>query len=252
MPFPMLIIAAILMAIASFSARAEPYSNYALAVGANADVGVMAYWMPKYEGAKKNAWSVGPLVSINSLTLPMIGRFGGNEGGLIISPSIRYVPGTSHLDGIGVKDTNDALELGVKAGWRFDYLRLWLAGRQGFGGHQGQRFDLGADLVMMPVSAGSNPLGWDKLTLEIGPRVHISSVDYSRTYFGGNTAGGFTGVGGEAKLIAVVTPSFTAQALFGYERLVGDVTRSEVVRNGSADQFTIGLGITYRIDAHYP
>lgn len=247
MPFPMLIIGSVLLALMSVFARAETASPmpHLFSVGINTDAGVMARWSPKWEGASKNAWTASPLLGVNSITLPLVGSFGGKEGGLILSPSIRYVTGRSATDGPGLTDVADALELGGKVGWRLSYVRAFAAVRQGVTGHYGIRADIGADLIMMPVMAETFT-ATDRIELEIGPRARISSVDYTRTYFGRDTSGGLTAAGIESTMRVTVTPSWVVVGTLGYDRLLGDVTRSPVVQNGSEDQFSGGIGVTYR------
>ncbi len=149
-----------------------------------------------------------------------------------------------------------ATKFGAEAGGFAEfYPTSWLRGRvdvrRGIVAHDGvvADFKLDAFSTMGP---------W---TLGIGPRMRIASADYIRTYFG--TAGAMPGTGGLLQrfnagvhhygALAQVTYSWSDQlkttAYVEYKRLVGDATRSPIVRPfGSRDSLTFGLSASYSFD----
>ncbi|SNT04435.1 MULTISPECIES: MipA/OmpV family protein [unclassified Azospirillum] len=117
-------------------------------------------------------------------------------------------------------------------------------------GHDGTTADLGFSYVMRP----SNDM-----MIIIGPSVTWASDNYMQSYFGINAAqaarsgravyraeAGFKDAGllgfGTYKL----TQNWSLTAVAGYSRLLGDAADSPLVdRDGSANQFFGGLGVSY-------
>ncbi|CAM5215104.1 hypothetical protein ARD30_18205 [Bosea thiooxidans] len=135
------------------------------------------------------------------------------------------------------------------------YPTSWLRARadlrRGIVAHDGVVADLKLD-------AFSNFGPW---TLGVGPRMRIASADYVRTYFG--TGGAMPGTGGMLQrfnagvhsigALAQVTYHWSDQlkttAYVEYKRLVGDATRSPIVRPfGSRDSITVGVSASYAFD----
>ena len=149
-----------------------------------------------------------------------------------------------------------ATKFGAEAGGFVEfYPTSWLRGRvdvrRGIVAHDGVVADFKLD-------AFSTVGTW---TLGIGPRMRIASADYIRTYFG--TGGAMPGTGGLLQrfnagvhsygALAQVTYNWSDQlkttAYVEYKRLVGDATRSAIVRPfGSRDSFTFGLSASYSFD----
>ena len=175
------------------------------------------------------------------------------ETGLFVGPSFRYVPSRdeddySDLEGLG--DVSAAYEFGATIGYRYDFVRGFLTLRQGFGGHHGVVGEVGVDLIAEPLP---------KLSVSLGPRLGLASSDYLDTYLGVDAEqsaasglrefdpdGGIKGVGLEAEARYALTPAWSVVANAGYERLVGDAADSPVTDVGSENQFTAGIGVTYR------
>jgi outer membrane protein len=98
-------------------------------------------------------------------------------------------------------------------------------------------------------------------TLGAGPRMRVASADYIRTYFGTGGAQPGTGgllqrfnagvntVGALAQITYNWSDNLKTTAYVEYKRLVGDATRSAIVRPyGSRDSLTIGLSASYSFD----
>lgn len=149
-----------------------------------------------------------------------------------------------------------ATKFGAEAGGFVEfYPTSWLRARadlrRGIVAHDGVVADLKLD-------AFSNFGPW---TLGVGPRMRIASADYVRTYFG--TSGAMPGTGGMLQrfnagvhsigALAQVTYHWSDQlkttAYVEYKRLVGDATRSAIVRPfGSRDSITVGVSASYAFD----
>jgi len=149
-----------------------------------------------------------------------------------------------------------ATKFGAEAGAFAEfYPTSWLRGRvdlrRGIVAHDGVVADLKLD-------AFTNMGPW---TLGVGPRMRIASADYVRTYFG--TYGAQPGTGGLLQrfntgvhtvgALAQITYHWSDQlkttAYVEYKHLVGDATRSAIVRPfGSRDSLTIGLSASYSFD----
>jgi len=149
-----------------------------------------------------------------------------------------------------------ATKFGAEAGAFVEfYPTSWLRGRvdlrRGITAHDGVVADLKLDAF---TSAGA----W---TFGAGPRMRITSADYVRTYFG--TYGAMPGNGGFLQrfntgvhtigALAQVTYSWSdnlkTTAYVEYKRLIGDATRSPIVRPyGSRDSVTVGLSASYSFD----
>ena len=102
----------------------------------------------------------------------------------------------------------------------------------------------------------------DRLKLKLGPRLSFADSEYMSTYFGVSSGeatasggrlaaydagGGFRDVGLEFGAEYAWSDRITLYGDAGYRRLVGDAADSPIVkRAGSENQFTAGLGLTYR------
>jgi outer membrane protein len=149
-----------------------------------------------------------------------------------------------------------ATKFGGEAGGFVEfYPTSWLRARadirRGIVAHDGIVADLKLD-------AFSNVGSW---TFGIGPRMRIASADYVRTYFGTRGAQPGTGgllqrfnagvhsVGALAQATYHWSDRFQTTTYVEYKRLVGDATRSPIVRPfGSRNSLTIGISASYSFD----
>jgi outer membrane scaffolding protein for murein synthesis (MipA/OmpV family) len=143
-----------------------------------------------------------------------------------------------------------AFELGGTIGYRYDMWRGFATVRHGFGGHEGIVGELGIDAIVEPTA---------RLSVSAGPRLHFANAEYLDTYLGVTAEqsadsglrefdadGGLKGVGVEAEARYALTAQWSLVGSAGYERLVGDAADSPITDAGSENQFTAGLGLTYR------
>ncbi|SDF25411.1 MipA/OmpV family protein [Bosea robiniae] len=227
-------------------------------------VGAGVRYQPDYTGSDDYVFRARPIISLGKGlkstwwsaeddTMLSIGVFSGQgwrigfSGDLLWKRSAKVNPAL-----VAVPATKFGAELG---GFAEFYPTSWLRGRvdlrRGVVAHDGVVADFKLD-------AFSTVGQW---TLGIGPRMRITSADYVRTYFG--TRGAQPGTGGLLQrynagvhtvgALAQVTYHWSDQlkttAYVEYKRLVGDATRSPIVRPfGSRDSLTFGLSASYSFD----
>ncbi|ESR22677.1 MipA/OmpV family protein [Lutibaculum baratangense] len=229
-------------------------------IGSDVDLslrlGLGALVQPDYEGSDDYHVVPWPIISLEFLRLPGIGEFGGPSSGFSIGPSFNIQGSRKESDNealAGLGDVDTAVELGAKMSYETDMFGAFLAVRQGFGGHEGVVGEAGLNLIMNPT---------DRLSFIAGPRVSAASSDFFDTYYSvtpGQAAAsglpaydasaGFKSVGVAAEAIYNLTDLVDLHVEAGWSRLVGDAAGSPIVeRAGSKDQFTVGAGLSYRLD----
>lgn len=223
--------------------------------GISFELGAAGKMTPRYFGASNLVLSPVPLFRLKRLELPngfTIG--GGSDEGFSLSPSIdvigeRSTKDSPELTGLNTIDT--AVELGVEAKYQMGNFRVMGAVRQGFGGHEGIRGELGADVI---VKAG------DQWTFHGGPRLNFGSSKFTNTYFGvtaaeasalypaTTTSGGLYSAGLEAGVRFQVDSNWAIEADAGWSRLTGDAASSPITAQGSKNQYTASVGIVRRFN----
>ncbi len=208
---------------------------------------------PSFEGADDVMLSPMPIVKLHYLRFGGFTVGGGPETGPFISPSFRFLAERKGSDDKilrGLNTVDWALELGLKVGYEAEYWRAFVAVRRGFNGHEGFVADLGADAILRPSPA------W---TLSAGPRLSLADDEYMDTYFGvtgpesirsGYRAydpdGGIYSVGAAIEAVYAIDERLSLHLNGEYKRLVGDAGDSPIVKAGNADQFSVGLGVSYK------
>ncbi len=221
------------------------------------DLGLGVSAGPRYDGSEDYLAQPVPVIGFSRLTVPGVGEFGGSSprrGGFVF-PTFDYIGSRDEGDSRGLKGTDDvdwALALGVGAGYRFDWWRVFAQVDYGFNGYSGFRGQVGADVISAPA---------EQWTLSIGPRLSWAGGDYMDTYFGvsGSEARASDGrldrYSAGSGLRALGVSSLGSYAINDrtflllnarYDRLVGDAADSPIVKAGSANQFTFGAGLSYR------
>jgi outer membrane protein len=246
--------AAALVASAMPSALAEESSNdqYVIDLG----VGVMA--KPRYPGSDEVIAVPFPIISVGRFFIPGIGQVIDEDQAIkrfSIYPSFNFNGKRESSDSNeleGLDDVDWAVEVGLGMAYRHDWIRGFVEVRQGFNGYSGQVADFGIDFIANPT---------EDLQLMVGPRAGWGSDDYMDTYFGITTAedlasdvydqsydaeAGFNTVGVAATASYDLTDEFTFHLRGGWDRLIGDAADSPIVKEGSADQFYGGAGISYQ------
>ena len=247
---------------ASIAAAQQPTDEWVFGASGEdivLELGGGALVRPAYEGADDYTFHPWPIVELRFLRLPVLGTFGGGpETGISFAPSFRFVEERddgdySELTGLG--DVDFAVEAGGKVAYRQGMLRGFVAVRHGFGGHEGIVGETGVDVIANPTP---------RLEVSGGPRLSFASDDYMDTYLGVTPAqsaasglpvfdpdGGIKGVGvaGEAKY--ALTRRWSLVSEVGYERLVGDAADSPITDRGSENQFSAGIGLSYRFGLNF-
>jgi outer membrane protein len=222
------------------------------------DLGVGAILKPRYPGGDSYLVYPFPIIAVGRFYVPGIGQVvSGNKvkRGFYFYPSFSFIGERKASDSPDLTGTNTidwALELGVGAGYRYDWLRGFVELRQGINGHTGQVADFGIDFIFNPT---------DRLEIFFGPRASWASDRYMNTYFSVTAAeaaapgsvlstydagAGFETVGLAARASYAWTENTTLHLKGGWDRFVGDAAKSPIVKTGSENQFSIGVGVSYR------
>jgi len=253
-------IKALFLATATVAASIVPVIPHANAQDASGpgisfELGAAGKMTPRYFGASKLVLSPVPLIHFKRLELPngfTIG--GGSDEGFSLSPSIDVIGKRSTKDSpelVGLNTIDTAVELGVAAKYQMGQFRVMGAVRRGFGGHEGFRGELGADVI---VKAG------EQWTFHGGPRLNFGDSKFTNTYFGVSaaeasalypattTGSGLYSAGLEAGARYQVDDFWAVEAGAGWSRLTGDAAKSPITAQGSKNQYSLSLGVVRRFD----
>lgn len=219
-------------------------------------IGIGGVVQPDWEGSNDYEIVPWPIVSLEYLRLPGIGTVGGRTVGFSIGPSFNFVgerdPSSDPaLTGLGTVDS--AFEFGLRAIYEVNNWGAYAALRQGFGGHDGLVGEAALYAVWRPT---------DVFVVRAGPNVTYASADYFDTYFSVtpvqsfrsglpiySAGSGFKSAGIQALATYSLTEKVDLHFRAGYDRLVSGAADSPIVTTaGSRDQFSAGLGLSYRID----
>lgn len=247
------LISAVALLPAWAAASAQDGSDLRVRVGAGVQL------RPQYPGADQD--KVGPLFSVSfahgtdpfkfkayddSSSIALV-----SSNGFSFGPAVNLVGSRRDSDvGAPVGRVGSTVEAGAFAGYRFSNFRLRAELLKGIGGHKGLRAQLGADRVWRD---------GDRYVFSFGPRLLIADSTYERAYFGVSTAaamatglpafrpgGGIYGVAATSGLSLQLDPRWGLFAYARAERLIGNATKSPIVRNyGSRNQLSAGLGLSY-------
>jgi outer membrane scaffolding protein for murein synthesis (MipA/OmpV family) len=221
------------------------------------DLGIGAIAKPRYEAADSYLIYPLPIISVGRFYLPGLGQVvdGRRKSGVFFYPAFNFLgerKASDSNDLTGTRTVDWALELGLGGGLRGEHWRAFAELRQGFNGHHGQVGQLGLDGIVYPT---------EKWEVSFGPRADFASEDYMDTYFGvtsseaANSGGrltaynpgaGFKSVGLAARASYDWNEDVRLHIQGGYDRLIGDAADSPIARGGSKDQFSLGLGVSYR------
>ena len=218
-----------------------------------------------YFGSSESETSFNGAARIDYLRFPNGFEYGsgaavGYRTGLGLRGSVRYIGGrnSSHYEELNGLDNVDwSLETGLGIGYEQRNYRVFVDARYGVIGHNSWVADVGADGIAYPV---------DGLTLTFGPRLNFGSNRFADTYFGissteaerstaglseYNPSGGLLGVGAELGARYLWNERWGVEGYASYARLVNDAADSPITEQGSADQFSVRVGITRRISLDF-
>lgn len=220
------------------------------------DLGLAAKLMPRYPGADETALRARPLFGLERLTLPLVGVIAdGPAEGAFLYPAIQ-VEGerktSDHAELAGMRDVDWALGLGLGAGVNRGSWRAFAEVRAGVKGYNGLTARAGADLMWAP-----SP----RTVAAIGPRIDLAGRDYARTWFGVTPAeaaasggglaayapgGGVASVGLAASWGRAISDRAMLQVQAGWDRRLGDIGKSPLVRRGDRNAAFLATGVTWR------
>lgn len=217
------------------------------------DLGAGGMAMPKYPGADQYIFAPFPIIQVGRFYLPGIGQRESSQSGFFLYPSFGFNGERKPSDDSSLKGTKKVpwtLELGLGAGVRNDWMRAFAEVRQGINGSDGQVGGLGFE-VIVPVTS--------RIEFAAGPRADFASTDYMKTYFGVtakeaskgslskyNPDGGFMSAGLTARASYALTEKTHLHVKGSWNHFIGDAAKSPIVKAGSKDQWTIGLGISHK------
>ncbi len=253
-----IIAAAAVLACASVIA-----SERANAFGSGPWVVTIGGWVvaqPDYEGSDDYEAAFRPIFNIRKegskewLSLPddSAGIAVFETSNFRIGPAFGFTPERDSSDNRalrGLKSVDFTIEAGAFVEyWPADRLRTRLEVLQGLNGHDGLVANLSADIVLHPA---------ERWMFTVGPRVTWVDDNYADAYFSvgpGSPSlplfgadGGLHSAGVGASLSYDVTETVQIKLFGEYDRLIGDAADSPLVElRGSKDQFTAGLGFSYR------
>ena len=226
----------------------RPTVQYEIELGAGAIV------KPKYPGADSVLVSPFPIFGVGRFYVPGLGQVvDGEEAkrGFFFYPSFdvngeRKASDSSDLT--GTRKVDWAVEVGVGAGYRYDWLRGFAEFRQGFNGHEGQVAEFGLDFIATPI---------ERVEFFFGPRASWASNDYMDTYFGitideastlsaFNADAGFKTVGMAGRVRYDWTEQIAFHLRGEWDHFIGDAADSPIVKAGNTNQFSVGVGMSYK------
>lgn len=221
------------------------------------DLGVGALVKPRYEASDSYLIYPFPIISVGNFYLPGFGQIADErkKSGVFLYPSFGFIgerKASDSRDLAGTRTVDWALELGLGGGYRTENFRVFAELRQGINGHTSQVGQFGFDGIFYPT---------EKIELSVGPRADFAASGYMDTYYGvtaseaaasGGTltaydpGAGFKSVGLAARASYDLNKDVRLHLQGGYDRLVGDAADSPIAKAGSKDQFSLGLGVSYR------
>jgi outer membrane protein len=251
------------LALAVVAASAVVSSGRALAFGSGPWVVTIGGWVvaqPDYMGSDDYEAAFRPIFNIRKegskewLSLPddSAGIALFETSNFRIGPAFGFTPERNSSDNPalrGLKDVDFTFEAGAFAEyWPAEMLRTRLEVLHGLNGHEGLIANLSADFVLRPA---------ERWMVTIGPRLTWVDDNYADAYFSvgpGSPSlpqfraeGGLHSVGVGASLSYDVTEAVQFRVFGEYDRLLGDAADSPLVDlRGSEDQFTAGVGVSYR------
>lgn len=232
-------------------------------------LGAKSLFEPVFSGAKKNKPTFFPIMSFNKKgTEETFSSPHDSLGAAIIEtrffrigPILGFQSARDPSDDkalIGLKKIGLALEPGFFAEiFPTQTARLRVELRQGIAGHFGQVIDFSADAYA---------LFDNKWLVALGPRLSLASaralkpyfdIDQSQSFNTGlplyTSKSGIKSVGFGSVIKYSWTQKVETKIYGEYERLVGSTEKSPLVSIlGSKNQFTAGIGISYKLDFTSP
>jgi len=217
-------------------------------------LGLGAGFAPEYFGS--DDYRVGPAGSFAFHSLNL-GRLSlgdpdprAERTGFGLRGSFRYIgerDTSEYSELTGLDDIDAAVELGLGVGYTTRNLDAFVVARRGFGGHEGVVGEAGFDVIARPSAA---------LKLTAGPRLFWGNDSYADTYFGVDAdeasadlaafdaQGGLLSAGLEFGASYRIDDNWGLEGALRWDSFANDAEDSPIVRQGSADQWSISFGVT--------
>jgi outer membrane protein len=211
---------------------------------------------PRYEGASKYLLYPFPIFQLEYLRIPGLTEIDSRKRsrGIYFFPSFNFVGRRKPSDAAvltGLNTIDWAAEVGLGIGYRVGMFSGYLKVRRGFNGHSGWVGETGIDVTYQAS---------ERLRLSGGPRLTFADSAYMGTYFGVSAAEAITSglpaynpgsgiktVGLAGVLSYAITTDIGLHMEGRYDRLTGNAGKSPIVKGGSSNQFSLGIGLTHRI-----
>ena len=156
-------------------------------------------------------------------------------------------------DLMGLGDVDGTVEIGSFVQYEVGNLSATLEIRHGINGHEGLVGDIEVKYSDSVEAFGKT------LTYSLGPQTSFASDNFNSAFFDISSAqsgasgiseydadGGFNTIGLRATVIADIDDQISIIGFAGYDRLVGDIADSSLVRErGSENQGTFGISLNY-------
>lgn len=189
---------------------------------------------PEYFGSDETAPGVGAKFRLESLQLGGVSLGGGDNYGLGVTGSLRFI-GERSADDFSelarLEDIDASLELGGGLEFTTPYYDVFAVLRYGVIGHGSFVSEIGSNVYYRPT---------DQLTFKAGPRVLIGDDDYAQTYFGVSGAtsltdfdaqGGLVSAGAMAEATYAINDDWEVIGTINYNQLREDAADSPISEN---------------------
>jgi outer membrane scaffolding protein for murein synthesis (MipA/OmpV family) len=203
---------------------------------------------PEYFGSDETAPGVGAKFRLESLQIGGLSLGGGDNYGLGVTGSFRFIGERSADDFgelAGLEDIDASLELGGGLEFTTPYYDVFAVLRYGIVGHESFVAEFGSDVYYRPT---------DQLTFKAGPRLLVGDDDYAQTYFGVSGAdsltdfsagGGLVSAGAVAEATYAINDHWEVIGTVSYDQLQSDAADSPITQ--SQDQISGSIVLTRKI-----
>ena len=220
-----------------------------------------------YEGASAHSFGFMPLFRLDRLNIPGLVDIDNRQWheGFYVAPSFDFLPARNSGDYAaltGLDNVGLTVSLGARVGYKLamtETINADIYGdlRYAFGGAHGFVGEVGADITdhLTP-----------QLDVTVGPVISFASADYMNAYFGitptesaatggrlatYNATGGIKSGGYKAAVRYEFMPDTFVTLTGQYATMLGAAADSPITKAGSADNFTVGLGLSRKFSFSY-
>jgi outer membrane scaffolding protein for murein synthesis (MipA/OmpV family) len=214
------------------------------------DLGLGAALQPTFPSSKEYEVVPWPIFDLKFLRLPILGEVvDGKVRAISIYPSFGWVGERNQDDAsylVGTDDVDASFELGPGISYQAGWVKAFAEVRYGITGHNGFVADFGIDVTTSPLA---------NFTISAGPRLSLADDAYMDAYFevpagaalpAYNPSAGLKDLGLALETTYAVTEAIRIRGAASWRHYVGDAADSPIVKAGNDNDFTVGIGLTYR------